>query len=125
MSADPPYTITPAILARVEEIGEAIGRAETMAVWQDLRLRRINRIRSIRGSLAIEGNVLTEDEVTTLLEGKPVIAPLRDIQEARNAIKAYDRLADWSPTDESHLLGKVRLRPSLARHRDVPPDSMA
>ena len=104
MSREPPYSVTPGILARVEEIGEAIGRAEAMAAWRDLRLRRVNRIRSIRGSLAIEGNVLTEDEVATLIEGKPVIAPLRDVQEARNAIKAYDQLAGWNPADESHLL---------------------
>ena len=87
MSAEPPYTITPAILARVEEIGEAIGRTETMAVWQDPRLRRINRIRTIRGSLAIEGNSLTEDEVTKLLDGRPVIAPLRYRRGSEHAVR--------------------------------------
>ena len=92
MTYEPPYVITPEILARVEEVGEAIGRAEAMAAWQDLRLRRINRIRSIQGSLAIEGNALSEGEITTLLEGRPVAAPPRDIQEARNAIRAYDEL---------------------------------
>ena len=104
MSLEPPYAITPGILALVEQVGEAVGRAETMVVWQDLRLRRINRIRSIRGSLAIEGNALTEDEITTLLDGKPVVAPLRDLQEARNAIRAYDQFHRWNPADGSHLL---------------------
>ncbi|MYE10798.1 MAG: Fic family protein [Gammaproteobacteria bacterium] len=104
MTYEPPYVITPEILARVEEIGEAIGRAEEMAAWQDLRLRRINRIRSIQGSLAIEGNALTEGEITTLLEGRPVAAPPRDIQEARNAIRAYDELPGWNPATEAHLL---------------------
>lgn len=104
MTYEPPYVITPEILARVEEVGEAIGRAEAMAAWRDLRLRRINRIRSIQGSLAIEGNALTEGEITTLLEGRPVAAPPRDIQEARNAIRAYDELPGWNPATESHLL---------------------
>lgn len=81
----PPYTIAPDILFRIEEIGEAIGRAT--GIVQDLRLRRINRILTVRGSLAIEGNVLSEEQVSTILDGKPVVAPLRDIQEARNAIK--------------------------------------
>ena len=67
----PPYTITPAILDLSIRIGEAIGRAEEAAVGEDLRLRRINRIRTIRGSLAIEGNTLTEDEITTILDGRP------------------------------------------------------
>ena len=48
MTTLPPYTITPEMLARVEEIGEAIGRAEAAGVSRDLRLRRINRIRTIR-----------------------------------------------------------------------------
>ena len=104
MTERPPYSITPNMLSRVAEIGEAVGRAEASGVSRDLRLRRINRIRTIQGSLAIEGNVLTEDQVSTILDGKPVIAPLRDVQEARNAIEAYDRYERWDPTSEADLL---------------------
>jgi len=46
MTIRPPYAITSTILARAEEIGEAIGRAEAAAMGQDLRLRRINRVRT-------------------------------------------------------------------------------
>ena len=60
MNEAPPYRITPEILSLVERIGEAIGRAEASGVAQDLRLWRVNRIRAIQGSLAIEGNTLTE-----------------------------------------------------------------
>ena len=77
MAEKPPYTITPDILSRVEQIGEMIGRAETVGVSQDRRLRRINRIRTIHGSLAIEGNILSEEEIATILDGKPVAAPPR------------------------------------------------
>jgi Fic family protein len=70
----------------------------------DLRLRRINRIRTIRGSLAIEGNTLSETQMTAVLEGKAVIAPAREIQEVRNALRAYDELAHWHPGSESDLL---------------------
>ena len=66
------------MLSRVAEIGEAIGRAEAAAVARDPRLRRINRIRTIQGSLAIEGNILTEEQISTILDGKHVIGPLRD-----------------------------------------------
>ena len=104
MSQGPPYRITADILSRVAEIAEAIGRAEAGGLSQDLRLRRINRIRSIQGSLAIEGNILTEEQISTILDGKPVVAPLRDVQEARNAIKAYDRYERWDPGSEVDLL---------------------
>ena len=104
MNERPPYSITPAILSRVAEIGEAIGRAEAAGVARDLRLRRINRIRTIQGSLAIEGNVLTEEQIATILDGKHVIGPLRDVQEARNAIAAYERYEQWDPAREADLL---------------------
>lgn len=104
MNEEPPYTITPAILTRVEQIGEAIGRVEAAGISQDLRLRRINRIRTIHGSLAIEGNTLGEAEISTILDGKPVVAPLRDIQEVRNAIRAYDQYQRMNPTSETDLL---------------------
>ena len=101
----PPYTHTPAIIRRVAAIGEALGRLS--AEWErggDLRLRRANRIRSVHGSLAIEGNTLSEAQITAILEGKRVIAPPREIQEVRNALAAYDRLAEWRPEGETDLL---------------------
>lgn len=104
MIEKPPYRITPDMLSRVEQIGEAIGRAEAAGVSQDLRLRRINRIRTIHGSLAIEGNTLSEEEIATILDGKPIAAPLRDIQEVRNAIRAYDQYQQLHPASETDLL---------------------
>ena len=104
MTTDPPYTITPAILDLSIRIGEALGRAEEATAGEDLRLRRINRIRTIQGSLAIEGNTLTEDEITAILEGRPVIAPPREVQEVRNAFGAYDAIPQWNPAKEADLL---------------------
>ncbi len=60
MTATHRHTITSTIFDLSERIGEAIGRAEDAALRADLRLRRVNRIRTIHGSLAIEGNTLTE-----------------------------------------------------------------
>ena len=100
----PPYKITSAILDLVERIGEAIGRTEEMPGQTDLRLRRANRIRSIQGSLAIEGNTLTEEQISTILDGRPVIAPLREIQEVRNALKVYEKFPQWEPASQTELL---------------------
>ena len=109
MTTEPPYTITPDVLSRVEVIGEAIGRAEAVGVSQDLRLRRINRIRTIHGSLAIEGNILSEEQISAILDGKQIAAPLRDIQEVRNAIKAYEQFEQWNPANEADLLNAHRI----------------
>jgi Fic family protein len=106
----PPFTITPLILNRVARISEAVGRLSVLAeVPRDLRLRRINRIRTVHGSLAIEGNTLSEAQITAILDGKRVIAPPREIQEARNALVAYERMEGWHPESEFDLLAAHRL----------------
>lgn len=106
----PPYTITPDILNRVAAISETIGR---MTVLTDqarvLRLRRINRVRTIHGSLAIEGNTLSEAQITAILDGNRVIAPPREVQEVKNALAAYDRYETWKPEAEKDLLGAHRI----------------
>lgn len=71
---------------------------------KNLRLRRANRIRTIQGSLAIEGNTLSEEQITAILEGKRVIAPPKEIQEVRNAFKAYEQFETWQPANEKQLL---------------------
>lgn len=107
---DPPYTITPEILNRAAAISEAIGRLTVLTDQaRALRLRRINRIRTIHGSLAIEGNSLSEAQITAVLEGKRVIAPPREVQEVKNAMAAYDRFDTWKPGVEKDLLEAHRI----------------
>lgn len=103
-SYQPPYTVTPAIIRLISDISEQLGRLSILAEQNNLRLRRINRIRTIQGSLAIEGNTLSEAQITAILEGKRVMAPPKDILEARNAIKAYEQFEHWHPTKENQLL---------------------
>ena len=99
----PPFTLTAKIVSQVAAVAERIGRLSALAS-PGVRLRRINRIRTIRGSLAIEGNTLSEAQITAILDGKPVIAPPREVQEARNALASYEQLARWKPSNERHLL---------------------
>jgi len=101
----PPFVVTPAIVKLVAKICEHIGRAAAHPEYvKALRLNRINRIRSIHGSLAIEGNALDQEQITAILEGKRVIGPKRDILEARNALAAYAKLKKWRPLSEASLL---------------------
>lgn len=103
----PPFGITPAIVEQIAEISERIGRIGPSAYG--LRLRRSNRIRTVRGTLAIEGNTLSEQQITAILDGKPVIAPPRELQEVRNALAAYENLTHWQPTRETDLLSAHRV----------------
>ena len=106
----PSYTITPAIVNLVARISEAVGRLTVLTdAVRALRLRRISRVRTIQGSLAIEGNTLTEEQITAILDGKRVIAPPREILEVRNALAAYDRFDTWRPKVEKDLLEAYRI----------------
>lgn len=110
MKYHPPYTISPEILNRVAAISEAVGRLTVLTdKARTLRLRRINRIRTIHGSLAIEGNTLSEAQITAILEGKRVIAPPREVQEVKNALAAYDLFGTWKPEAEKDLLEAHRM----------------
>lgn len=101
MPYQPPYRITPHIINLVSQISEAVGHFN---VQEELRLHRINRVKTIQGSLAIEGNTLTIDQITAILEGKPVVAPINEVQEIRNAIKAYELLDTLNPNSLEDLL---------------------
>jgi Fic family protein len=106
----PPYTITSEILGLVARISEAVGRLNVLTEqFRALRLQRISRIRTIRGSLAIEGNTLSEAQITAILDGKRVIAPPREVQEVRNALAAYDHFESWQPEVEKDLLDAHRM----------------
>ena len=69
-----------------------------------MKLRKANRIKTIHSSLAIEGNTLSEDEVRDIINGKQVVAPIRQIQEVKNAIRVYDLYSQLNPFAEKDLL---------------------
>jgi Fic family protein len=45
--------------------------------------------------LQIEGNTLTEEQITALIENKRVIGPKKDVLEVLNAIKVYEKLEEY------------------------------
>lgn len=101
----PPFEITPHAASLLAEIERLLGRHEgAMASAPSPLLRRSSRIRTIQASLQIEGNTLSEDQVTALIEGKRVTAPERDLREVRNAIECYDAMSGWNPWSAKHFL---------------------
>ena len=110
MSYAPPYSINPAILSLVAEIAAEVGRLGAMEGSGSVpKLRRENRIRSIHASLAIENNTLTLDQVTSVIAGKRVLGPQREIQEVKNAFAAYEAMPSWKPSALKDLLAAHRL----------------
>ncbi len=101
----PPFTVSAKAIRLVAEISALVERfAIRLEKADGLRLRKANRIKTIRSSLAIEGNELSEDDVRTLLEGKTVIAPKQQLQEVQNAIRTYDESPRWDAFSMDDML---------------------
>jgi len=102
---NPPFQITNTILDSVIEIAELVGKlTSTNQLSANPTLRRTNRIRTIHGSLAIEQNTLSLEQVTAVLNGKRVLAPPKDIAEVKNAYEIYERLDELDPYSVDDLL---------------------
>ena len=105
MSYEPPFKVTAKIINLISDISASLERYRIhLEKSGSIRLRKINRMKTIHGSLAIEGNSLSEEQVTALIEGRPVVAPVKEVQEVRNAIKAYEQFMDFEPYSCKSLL---------------------
>ena len=104
MSYQPPFTITSEILNLVADISQQVGRLDASALNASPQLRKQNRIKTLAGTLAIEGNTLTEEQITAVIEGKPVLGSVRELAEVKGAIAAYDALPTWQADNLDHLL---------------------
>lgn len=100
-----PYRMTSEIVNLLLTIAKSVGQIEGANLVRPLpHLRRKNRIKTIQASLAIEGNFLTRDQVTALLDNKRVIGPQQEIQEVQNAIWTYQRLTEFDPLSMNSFL---------------------
>jgi len=101
----PPYQISTQILKLISSISEKIGQINaTFLDKPSPKLRKENRIKTIHSSLSIEGNTLTEEQITALLENKRVIGPTKDVSEVMNAIKVYTDLSSLNPYSQESFL---------------------
>jgi Fic family protein len=104
MPYQPPFTITTDILNLVAQISQQVGELNASALNASPQLRKQNRIKTITGTLAIEGNTLTEEQVTAIVEGKAVLGSVRELAEVKGAIAAYDALPTFTPSAIADLL---------------------
>lgn len=72
-------------------------------------LRRSNRVRTVLDTVAIEGNQLSLEQATALLEGKRVLGSAREILEIENANRAYEKVSSWNPFKKADLLTAHRV----------------
>lgn len=101
----PPYEISSEILKYISSISEKIGEVNAKyLIKTNPTLRKQNQIKTIQSSLSIEGNTLTEEQITAILENKRVVGPEKDILEVLNALKVYKNIRQLKPESEKDFL---------------------
>lgn len=120
---NPPYEITPDILHLTANITELLGQLGFLSIIKpEPKLRKQNRIKTIKSSLAIEGNTFTEEQITAILDGKRVLGSKKEIVEVQNAIQLYANLSSFEPCDlkkflKAHAILMKDLVPTAGRWR--------
>ncbi len=100
-----PYQITPEILKLIASVSEKLGQINAKFLDKPSpKLRKENRIKTIHSSLSIEGNRLTEEQITALIENKRIIGPEKDVNEVMNAISVYNQLDSFDPKSSKSFL---------------------
>ncbi len=88
----PPYQLNDNIFNLSGNINRQLGFFEGLKIPKpQVMLRRQNKIKTIHGSLAIEGNTLSIAQITAILDGKRVLGPAKEIIEVKNALLAYQK----------------------------------
>ncbi len=94
----PPFEISNEMLKKVSNIMEKIGKLDSYSnLDKTPYLRKQTKINSVHSSVAIENNPLNLEQVKAIINGKVVIGEQKDIQEVKNAYKAYEMLKDINP----------------------------
>lgn len=88
----PPYEISSKAMQLLVVISEKIGVLGAYhLIQQSPKLRKENRIKTIQASLQIEGNTLTVDQVSAVMEKKPQY--IRKLSEVLEDPEVYSMIA--------------------------------
>ena len=106
----PPYELTPQILHFIAEISEKIGEIKAAHLARPSpELRKKNRIKTIQSTLAIEGNTMTVEQISAIMENKRVVGPVKDILEVKNAIEVYEKIGQFKAEKMTDFLKAHKL----------------
>lgn len=101
----PPYKITSKILKLSTQISEELTKLQFTGIEKvNPLLRKKNRIKTLAGTLEIEGNFLGEEKITAILDGKRVLGTVKELAEVQGAIKAYEKLDEFRYSELDDLL---------------------
>lgn len=84
------------MLSLVSEISLVLGKLDYVVInAPEPKLRKRNQIRTVKATLAIEGNTFTEEQITAILDNKKVVGSRKEILEVKNAVLAYESISHF------------------------------
>ncbi len=93
------------MLTLATSIGEELTKIEFQADKTITpMLRKKNRIKTLAGTLEIEGNFLGEDKITAILDGKRVLGTYEEVLEVEGVINAYKEFENYAYDNLDDLL---------------------
>lgn len=105
MTYKPPYTLTTKMVNLISEITEKLAHIEhDENKLITPYLRKKNRVKTLAGTLEIEGNFLGEEKITAMLDGKRVLGTVLEISEVEGAINCYKELENYQYDEVDSLL---------------------
>lgn len=105
MFTEPRLTLTSRILNEIQEISLLLGKYyDKFQIHSNIKLRKANHIQTIKSTVSIEGNSMSLDQVTDILNGERIVAPEREIKEVKNAIAVYERFNEFDSFNVDDLL---------------------
>lgn len=106
MFQKPPLKMTTAIVNLVQDISLLLGSIPRLdySIYSDVKLRKKNSIRTVKSTVSIEGNSLSLEQVTDILNGVRVVAPKNELLEVKNAISVYEQMDAFDAFNIDHLL---------------------
>jgi Fic family protein len=105
MGYKPPYTIISKMLTLSTQIAIELTKIEVnVKNIITPKLRKKNRIKTLAGTLEIEGNFLGEEKITAILDGKRVLGTMQELAEVEGAINAYKEFENYKYDKLNDLL---------------------
>jgi len=123
----PPFIMNNTILNQLTELTFLLGKADHrgLAISNPI-LRKENQIKTIHSTLAIEGNTLSLDQITDVINGKTIKGMANEILEVKNAINVYNKIGDFKVGSlkdflKAHglLMKGLVARPGKIRNKNV------
>lgn len=98
MTYKPPFTVSAKAVSNIAEISALVERYAIRLEQKDaLKLRKANKIKTIHSSLAIEGNSLSVEQVSDILEGKKSLLLCARFKKSKTRWRLMICLTNWIP----------------------------